>query len=271
MRKMTLKDGEFYRIVAYIKKHTGIELMQKRVLVAGRLENFLIQNGYESYGAFIDQVEKNPSGEEAKTLINYLTTNHTYFMREPVHFKFLHDRILPVLQEREHVSKDIRIWSAAASTGEEAYTTAMVLHDFFSLDHGWDTTILATDISTRALEKARKGEFLIEQTKALPEAWQKRYFKKIDGERCRLIDEIKNGVLFRSFNLMDSFPFRKRFHVIFLRNVMIYFDEDTKAMLLQKMYQFLEPGGYLFIGTTETLDKTRTPFEYVQPAIYRKM
>ena len=267
---MILSEQEFGRIVSYIKARTGIELGQKRVLIAGRLENYLIKNGYNSYTEYMNMVEKDASGKEATMLINRLTTNHTYFMREAVHFHFLKDRILPMLKEKEKNTKDLRIWSAAASTGEEAYTTAMLLKDFFGLEQGWDTTILATDISTRALEKAQKGEFLCEQISVLPENWQRRYFKKTSAETCILSPEIRNSVLFRYFNLMDPFPFKKRFHVIFLRNVMIYFDEDTKAALLKKMYDFLEPGGYLFIGTTETLDKSRSAFQYVQPSIYRK-
>lgn len=267
---MILTEQDFLRIVTYIKRRTGIELKQKKVLVVGRLENYLVQNGFSSYGAYMDLVEKDPSGKEAMMLINRLTTNHTYFMREPVHFYFLRDRILPILKEKEKHTKDIRIWSAAASSGEEAYTTAMLLHDFFGLEQGWDTTILATDISTKSLEKAQKGEFLQEQIAELPESWRRRYFKKTGPQTCVLTEEIRKGVLFRYFNLMEPFPFRKKFHVIFLRNVMIYFDEDTKVKLLEKMYQFLEPGGYLFIGTTETLDKTRSNFQYIQPSIYRK-
>lgn len=266
-----ITDKEFTRIVTYVKKNYGIDLSQKKTLVVGRLENYLLRNGYSGYDDYMSKVEHNPSGEEARNLINVLTTNHTYFMRESVHFDYLRDVVLPQLKVKEAAHRDLRIWSAASSTGEEPYTLAMIMMDFFGLEHSsWDTKILATDISTRVLEHAAKGVYLKEQIEPLPPKWKKKYFTSISSEQFKATDELRNEVIYRQFNLMNPFPFRKKFHVVFLRNVMIYFEDDTKYNLIQKVYDFMEPGGYLFIGTTEGLDRNKMSFEYVQPSIYRK-
>lgn len=266
-----ITDSEFRRIVYYVKSHFGIDLSHKKVLIAGRLENYLVRNGYSSYDEYMELVERNPSGEEARNLVNALTTNHTFFMREPIHFEYMRKVVLPKLRKTEAVRKDLRIWSAAAATGEEAYTIAMLLMDFFGIEHGeWDTTVLATDISTRVLEYASRGVYLKEQVEPLPEKWKRRYFKSVGETEYQVKEELKGEVIFRQFNLMNPFPFRRKFHVVFLRNVMIYFEEETKYQLLKKIYDFMEPGGYLFIGTTESLDRTKTEFEYIQPSIYRK-
>ena len=149
---------------------------------------------------------------------------------------------------------------------------AMVLADFFGLERDqWDTKVLATDISTKVLKQAMEGIYTAEQVSQLPERWRKHFFKSINnGTQYQVRDELKREVIFRQFNLMDPFPFKKRMHTIFLRNVMIYFDEKTKRELVQKVYDALEPGGYLFVGTTETIDRGNTPFRIIQPSIFRK-
>lgn len=266
-----LTDKEFNRIVVYVKSHYGIDLSQKRVLVTGRLETHFLHNGINSFEEFMSKVDHDPKGVEAKNLIDVLTTNHTYFMRESEHFEFMVRVVLPYLRRKEAQKKDLRIWSGASSTGEEPYTLAMLLMDYFGLEHAsWDTKVLATDISTRVLEHAVKGVYLKEQVDPLPDKWKRRFFKARSGEEYQVKDELKNQVIFRRFNLMDNFPFKRKFHVVFLRNVMIYFQDDVKYRLIDKIYQFMEPGGYLFIGTTESLNKSMMQFEYVQPSIYRK-
>ena len=131
--------------------------------------------------------------------------------------------------------------------------------------------MLATDISTKVLQKAMAGIYSDEQLKNIPEHWKKRFFNKLPGgTQFQVKQELKDEVIFRQFNLMDPFPFKRRMHTIFLRNVMIYFDDHTKRQLVQKVYDALEPGGYLFIGTTETIDRNSTPFQIIQPSIFRK-
>lgn len=267
----TLTDKDFQRIVHYVRSNYGIELGQKRVIVEGRMKNYLAANGYDSYESYMNAVEADRSGKEAKSLVNMLTTNHTFFMREFEHFEYFRKIVLPQMKEREKNSKDLRIWCAAASSGEEPYMIAMVLADFFGLEHqNWDTTVLATDISTKALKKALAGVYDTEQLANMPQAWKKRYFRKKNDTQYVVADNLKKQVLFRQFNLMDPLPFRKKLHVVFIRNVMIYFKDETKNQLLNRIYDCMEPGGYLFIGTTETIDRDQTRFQYLKPSIYKK-
>lgn len=267
-----LTDAEFNRISIFIKNKYGIDLTQKREIVNGRLENTIRKGGYDSYSAYMNAVETDITGRLEKELVNLLTTNHTYFMREFEHFDYMRKTILPWLQNKEKNSKDLKIWCAASSSGEEPYTIAMTLMDYFGLEHRfWDTKVLATDISTDVLQTAVRGIYTKEQINGLPENWKRRFFKSIDGgERFEATAELKNEVIFRQFNLMDMFPFRSKMHVIFLRNVMIYFDKKDKNDLLRRIYDLLEPGGYLFVGRTETIERGKVPFQMVEPSIFRK-
>lgn len=149
---------------------------------------------------------------------------------------------------------------------------AMLLKDFFNIEEKqWDTKVLATDVDTEALQYALKGVYERHQVENLPESWKRRFLHPInDGEQFEVTQELKEEVIFRQFNLMDDFPFKRKMHIIFLRNVMIYFDKDTRKQLIQKVYDVLEPGGYLFVGRTETLDRGNCPFEMIQPSIFRK-
>lgn len=266
-----MTDEEFLRIAGYMKQRYGIDLGQKKVIMNGRLENHIKSGGWSSFNAFMNDMEKDSSGRLEKELVNLLTTNHTYFMREFEHFEFFKSIVLPQLRQKEQRTKDLRIWCGAASTGEEPYMIAMTLKDFFGLDaSSWDTKVLATDISTKVLQQAITGIYTGDQLKNIPDQWKRHFFKKLPDGSFQVKEELKQEVIFRQFNLMSPFPFKKRMHTIFLRNVMIYFDENTKNELLQKVYDYLEPGGYLFIGMTETIDRGQVPFELVQPSIFRK-
>lgn len=267
-----IKDEEFQRISTHMKQRYGIDLSQKKVIVNGRLENYIHRGGWKNFDEFMNAVEQDKTGQQEKMLVNFLTTNHTYFMREFEHFDFFKGEVLPWLRQKEASRKDLRIWCGAASSGEEPYMIAMTLVDFFGVDKAnWDTKVLATDISTKVLQKAIAGVYSAEQLRSVPEGWKKKFFKSMaGGMQYQVKPELKSEVIFRQFNLMDPFPFKKKMHVIFLRNVMIYFDEPTKKELVQKVYDCLEPGGYLFIGTTETLDRNSTPFQIIRPSIFRK-
>lgn len=268
---MILTDEDMNRIAAFMKNNYGVNLENKRTLITGRLDNQLTRLGYESFTGFIDCVERNPKGEEATLLVNSLTTNHTFFMREPIHFNFMRNVALPEIREKERNTKDVRIWSAAASSGEEAYSIVMTLKDFFGFEATeWDTTVLATDISTKVLDKARQGIFKAEAVEQLPQRWIKQHFSITKDGDYQVKPATRNEVVFNNFNLMTPFPFRKKFHIIFLRNVMIYFDDPTKDELLKKMADFLETGGYLFVGTTETIDHQKIGLHHIQPSIYQK-
>ena len=270
--KSMMTEQEFMRIALFLKRKYGIDMERKKAIVEGRLENYVKSEGWMNYSQYMDAVEKDISGTLEKKLVDLLSTNHTYFMRESEHFDFMKKEILPWLKEKESQSKDLRIWCAASSSGEEPYTIAMVLMDFFGLEHHqWDTQVLATDVSTEILKQAIKGVYTKEQISPLPEHWKRRFFRNIVGtDQYKVTEELKKEVLFRKFNLMDPFPFRRKLHVIFLRNVMIYFDDITKQRLLQKIYDSLEPGGYLFLGKTETLNRDNVPFHLVTPSVFRK-
>lgn len=268
---MKLTEKDFNWIVAYMHNRYGIELGHKRVLIEGRLENYLLKNGYSGYDEFIKCIIDDSNGKEASAMINILTTNHTFFMREFMHFEYLNNYVLPWIRQKKADTKDVRIWSAASSTGEEPYTIAMVLNDYFGMEPEWDTQLLATDVSMDVLKKASDGIYLEEQLKNLPARWKRQYFKRINEEQFQVSRELRKKVVFKKFNLMNDIPFKGKFQAVFLRNVMIYFEDETKTQLLKKIYDHMESGGYLFIGTTESIDKIRTGFQYIRPSIYRKM
>ena len=269
---MKMTDEEFNRISVFLKSRYGIDMANKKEIVSGRLENYVRSSGCRTYAEYMNAVETDISGRLEKELVNLLTTNHTFFMREFEHFDYLRKEVLPWLRQKEAARKDLCIWCGAASTGQEPYMTAMLLMDFFGLEHSqWDTKVLATDISTDALRQAVAGVYTREQVEALPETWKRRFLRRgPTGDTYEISKEVKEQVLFRQFNLMDAFPFKRRMHIIFLRNVMIYFDHETRRQLLRKVYDVMEPGGYLFIGRTETLDRGVIPLEMIQPSIFRK-
>lgn len=269
---MELTQEEFIQVTDYMKKNYGINLENKKSLIEGRLTNHLARKGFSTFGQYFAYIRSGGNEAEAANLVNLLTTNHTFFYREPVHFEFLKDRVIPYLKVQEKNARDIRIWSAAASSGEEAYTIAMLLQDSFLFEkEKWDLKVLATDISTKMLAAAVNGSYTTKQLETLPKQWIKRYFKKLNEDTYQVSPELKKEVIFRQFNLMNPFPFKKKFHVIFLRNVMIYFDEAVKRILLQKVYEALEKGGYLFIGVTEHLEFEEDRLECMKPSVYRKI
>lgn len=266
---LTIKEREFKKLVEYIKINYGINLEHKKHLVEGRLNKVITEKGYNSYEEYLQMVYNNPL--EIKGLINLITTNHTYFMREPEHFKYIKDTILPYLENRAD-GKDLRIWSSACSTGEEAYTLAMIIADYFGeKKFGWDTKILATDISNKALEIAKRGIYPSIEIEKLPENWRKNYFKKIDENNYEVVKKIKNEVIFAPYNLMqENMPFKKKFHMILCRNVMIYFEKVTKEALIKRFYEYTENGGYLIIGLSESFDKNIVDYKFLRPSIFKK-
>lgn len=267
-----MTEDEFFRIYRLIKERYGIDMERKKEIVQGRLENYIHINGYQNYSEYLYALSTDKTGRLEQELVNILTTNHTFFMREFEHFEFLKRVVLPQLRMKEERRKDLCVWCGAASTGQEPYMLAMLLKEFFGLEHeSWDTKVLATDVSVEALEHAVKGVYDREQIESLPESWKRRFLKQLDGgSRFEITKEIKDEVLFRRLNLMDEFPFKRRMHIVFLRNVMIYFDKATREELIAKVYEAMEPGGYLFIGRTETIDRNTTPFQMIQPSIFRK-
>lgn len=271
---LEITEAEFQRLVKYMYDSFGINLSAKKVLVQGRLGNMLNERGFKNYDEYLDTVLADSTGAEVTTILNKLTTNHTFFMREPEHYTFLKDTILPYMVkvcEKDHV---LRIWSAACSSGEECYTTAMLLDQYFGAEKAkWDTRILATDISQNVIGKAKAGIYQEEGMKGLSNEWKARYFNSLGGGKYEICQGIKDEVIFKTFNLMDPMPEKykaKPFDLIFCRNVMIYFDQPTKQALVNRFYDVVKPGGYFYIGHAESVSRSETKFDYIQPAIYRR-
>lgn len=253
-----------------MQNNYGINLEQQLALVETRLEPMVRTRGFSSFGEYLDFVFHDASMEESKALVTRLTTNYTYFWREVEHYNYMREKILPNLRNTLP-DKDIRVWSAGCSSGEEAYTAAMVMDEFFGFaKKDWDTTILATDISQPVLQAAREGVYPAERLQKLSPAWKTKYFTRDGNNHYRISDSLRREVLFQPFNLMSRFPFKKKFHIIFCRNVMIYFNPKTTIELLSKFYDSLEVGGYLFVGLSESVDRDNTKFKFADPSIYVK-
>jgi chemotaxis protein methyltransferase CheR len=266
-----LSDDEFFKLSNFTKANYGIDLSHKRTMVESRLYSYLVDRGYQSFPHYFQCLLNDRTGNEATALVNRLTTNYTFFMREVIHFQYFRDTILPYLASTVK-NRDLRIWSAGCSSGEEPYTLAMIISDYFGqAGFYWDTRILATDISSQVLEIALQAIYSDEQIKDLPATWRLKYFEPGPKGARRLVPSIREGVIFRKFNLMETyFPFKQKFHVIFCRNVMIYFDNETQRQLVNSFYDFTEPGGYLIIGHSESIDRKETGYQYIMPAVYRK-
>jgi chemotaxis protein methyltransferase CheR len=272
---LTLSTEEFKAIRTLVYDRFGINLTdQKRNLVIGRLQKVLRQHGFSSFSEYVEFLQKEESGESLSELIDRISTNHTFFFREPEHFRFLSQVFLPDIRKRQETKKDfdVRIWSAGCSSGEEPYSIAITLREFFQEDYGrWQAGVLATDISSHVLRHAQRAIYPEERLSRTPADLRRRYFEEIGDGNVRVIDTVQRDVTFRRLNfMMAAFPFKRPFHLISCRNVMIYFDAETRAELTRKFHDVLEPGGYLFIGHSESLGREHGYFEYVQPAVYRR-
>ncbi len=264
-----LKKIQFEKISQLVHQMTGINLPPgKHELVRARLTKRLRALGLKSFDTYMEHLEHAPPEGELVIMIEAMTTNKTNFFREPQHFGYLCRRILPVLTTRK-----IRVWSAGCSSGEEPYTTAILLHETIA-DHSlWDIRILATDLSSRMIAHARKGIYDINHLRDVPPLLISKYFTCVETKpvrRYQVIEMLRHRVHFARLNLMDEWPMRGPFDVIFCRNVMIYFDKATQEQLVNRFWKFLKPGGYLFVGHSESLTGSPHKFRYVQPAIYMK-
>ncbi|HBD00481.1 MAG TPA: chemotaxis protein CheR [Lachnoclostridium sp.] len=268
---LTISQHDFIRLVDFMKKNYGIDLSKKMQLIMGRLSNTIISMGYTSFTDYVDHILSSQNQADLEIMLNKLTTNYTYFMREEAHFNFFRDTVLPYLISTKK-NKVLSIWSAGCSSGEEPYTISMIIKDTLGAQAAlWDTRVLATDISQNALRAAKEAVYDEESLKNLPPGWKSKYFVKSPEQGLYSVaPAIKSNVIFQTFNLMDPIRFRLKFDIIFCRNVMIYFDQNTKDGLIQRFYDATAPGGYLFIGHSETINKEKTPYRYLMPATYRK-
>lgn len=269
MLKMT--DDDFNRLVAYMKQNYGINLDKKRVLIEGRLSNLITTRGFKSFKEFIDFALADKTGNETMQLVNKLTTNHTFFMREPEHFEYLKTTILPYFEQANSRDHTLNMWCAASSTGQEPYTIVMTIDDYFGAKAaGWRINLLATDLDTDVLKTAQAGIYNIDMLKDVPKPWLAKYFTKLDDKRYQVIDRLRKQITFKQFNLMDKIPVQRPYDFISCRNVMIYFEQDTKNALVERFYDVTKEGGYLYIGHAESVGRN-TKYTYIKPAIYRRI
>jgi chemotaxis protein methyltransferase CheR len=230
--------------------------------------------GLKDFGEYLDVVRSDASGGELTSMLDALCTNLTGFFREPAHFAYLAEHVVPACAKRSTSNRRLRIWSAGCSTGEEPYSIAMAALGAAIDPSGWDIGVLATDLSTKALLTAKKGVYSADRVEAVPAYLRARCFDLVQRRPEKLYrvgQEVRDLIHFARMNLTGPWPMEGPFDVIFCRNVMIYFEPETERQLVERFWQLLAPGGLLMIGHSESLATLRDRFRYVQPTVYRKV
>lgn len=264
----TISDGDFHRLVNFVRTSYGIDLHQKRQLITSRLGTTVKKKGFLDFKGYVDYLLKQGTGDDINELLSKLTTNYTYFMRETEAFDFFRNTILPDIIKKHQHDHSLAIWSAGCASGEEPYNISMYIMDYLGAQaSSWDTRLLATDLSMDALAKAKRAVY--ELPDSIPERWRREYFVPQGNGQFTVAPKIRNNVIFRQFNLMEPIRFRQKFDVIFCRNVMIYFDQPTKKALVERFYDATLPGGYLLISLSENLPPD-TPYKRVATSIFQK-
>jgi chemotaxis protein methyltransferase CheR len=267
LQVIPISDAEFAQFQRFIFEAAGISMADaKKALVTGRLSKRLAAHQLGSFGAYFKLLSSRQHPDEVQMAVDLLTTNETYFFREIKHFEFLRTQALAARSRPQ----PYRVWSAASSSGEEAYSMAMVLADCMQTTP-WD--ILGTDISTRVLEGARRALYSMERGRHIPPEYLKRLCRKGTGnyDGHLLVDtQLRSRVVFRHANLNAPLPELGKFDIVFLRNVMIYFNNDTKREVVARVISTLKPGGYFCVGHSESLNDITQAVQMVMPSIYQK-
>lgn len=260
-----ISEHEFSQLQQLIYHIAGITLGEhKKTLVTSRLGQRLEFHGLSSWSEYYRMVIHPQADAELQILIDLLTTHETYFFREPAHFDFLTQTLLP----QHPPGQPFDIWSAASSTGEEIYSLCFVLADTLGIDAAWSVT--GSDISNSTLAIAEKGEYRLKRTRGMPESYLRKYCLQTgDADLFAIDPKIKNHTRFRRINLNQPLPAMERYRLIFLRNVMIYFDVPTKTRVIERLQRQLLPGGYLVVGLAESLIGIPTSLKHVASSIYQ--
>ena len=250
---MTLRPDELQLVRRIVVERSAIQLdAGKDYLIETRLETLARLEGLESAGALVEQLRARPDGDAARKIVEAMTTNETSFFRDRVPFDTLRTVVLPQLIASRATTRQLTIWCAASSTGQEPYSIAMTIREHFPELANWKVQIIATDLSTEVLDKARTGRYSqLEVNRGLPAELLLRHFEK-DGARWRLRESVRSMVEFRELNLVGQWPLFPRLDVVFLRNVMIYFDIASRRLILGRVVAALARDGYLFLGAGET-------------------
>ncbi|AHH12060.1 Chemotaxis protein methyltransferase [Borrelia hermsii YBT] len=269
-----INQEELSKLIKIIYNNFGINLNEKKkLLIESRLSSIIKAKNLNSFTEYINYLENQKNQISLIELVDKISTNHTYFFREPNHFEFLENKLLPkMLKQMMQSEEEIRIWSAGCSSGEEAYTIAMILNEYIDNNKiHCKVKILATDISITVLNEAKRGIYPEDRVKTLPKHLKNKYLNKLTNNKFEVKDILKKMIQFKKLNLMNEFfPFKKKFDLIFCRNVMIYFDEKTRNKLAEKFNQHLKDDSYLFIGHSETIRGNKN-LEYIMPATYKKI
>ncbi|KTF13283.1 CheR family methyltransferase [Pseudoalteromonas sp. H105] len=270
MKEFLLTDSDFKKIASLVYNACGIVLGDhKREMVYSRLARRIRTLNLANFKQYLDYLETHKE-QEFSDFINAITTNLTSFFREPHHFEYLKSEVVPKLLLANRTSKRVRVWSAGCSTGEEPYTLAMTLEGLFP--SGWDVKILATDLDSNVLSKAQYGSYTAANVNGLESHHLKRWFlKSKNGESYKVKPELQKKVHFKRLNLLQQWPMSGSFDVIFCRNVVIYFDKETKDQLFKRYCDILAPRGHLFLGHSESMGKEHSEFKNLGKTMYQKV
>ncbi len=273
--KMT--DSEFRRLSGFITEHAGIKLPEvKKVMLQSRLHKRLRFLNMSSFNEYIDYIFSEEGLQyEIIHMLDVVSTNKTDFFREPVHFDFMKDVILPEYVDSFPLNRPMKIWSAGCSSGEEVYTIAMTVEDFKKNHPGLDYSILGTDISTDILNRALNGVYKEEKIKNIPINTKKKYFlrsKDRSKKKARVIKDLRNKARFQRLNFMDiSYSVTDVYDVVFCRNVLIYFNRNVQEQVINKIITKLRSGGYFFIGHSESIMGMDVPLKQIKPTIFQRI
>jgi chemotaxis protein methyltransferase CheR len=269
-----LTDAQFATISDTVRRLCGIHLHEgKTALVKARLNKRLRALGLTGYGQYVDRIQQDAGGSEAAAMLEALSTNHTFFFREPQHFEVLRRSVIPAMLAQHRDDRCLRLWSAGCSSGEEPYSIAITLKEAITDLERWDVGILATDLSRRVLHAAREGIYPEDRLRETPPKQVMEHFTCLPDRsqrRYRVSDALRQIVHVAHLNLVEPWPMKGPFDVIFCRNVMIYFDKATQQRLIDRFWDQLARGGTLFIGHSESLAGVRHRFRYVRPTVYEK-
>lgn len=272
-----LSDEDFATISRLVKEQTGIHLSQsKKDLVISRLSRRLRALGMRDFSQYADLLSSGRAPQELLEMINQITTNKTDFFREPHHFEFLRAQVLPAVEAgtSTHGPKRLRAWSAGCSSGEEAYSLGMTLSEYWAGRPGWDWKILATDLDTNMLRAASRGLYRPEQAAKVPRNLLLKYFlrrRQSGGYAYEIKPSLRRMITFGKFNLIHAgYPHRTPLDFVFCRNVLIYFDGAQKQAIIDKLTDSLRPGGWLFLGHSESMLATNRRLVCVGPTVYRR-
>ncbi len=271
-----LTDNEFNKLAKFIFEEYGIKMpIEKKIMLQSRLQKRLRHLSMSNFKDYIEYVfNKEGKGEEVIHMIDVVSTNKTDFYREADHFEFLKEKALPDLCEDNDFYRPIKVWSAGCSSGEEPYTLAFTLSDYKEQEPGMDYTILGTDISSRILRQANDAIYKEEKTVIIPMPVKKKYLlRSKDREKptVRVKSEIRKKVSFQRLNFMDeSYAVPDTYDIIFCRNVLIYFSREVQESVINKLCQKIRPGGYLFLGHSESITNMNVPLDRVKPTIFKR-